>query len=136
MLKYILILTVPFFSVISCQVKPKIEKYNITRIHVFYTPFSISFPIGSTEDDARLVSKVELTDTLRIKQIKEEILNLSSSSMLDDFYANNVYLVCDFFSKDKKVFSLIFDKNTIKINGKLYKNNTKLINSLISSKKE
>ena len=127
---------ISLFSVISCQVKPKIEKYNITHIHVFYTPFDISFPIGSTEEDARLVAKIELTDTLKIKQIKEEILNLSNSSILDDFYANNVYLVCDFFSKDKKVFSLIFDKNTIKINGKLYKNNTKLINSLISSKKE
>ncbi len=119
------------FSINSCESGFDIEKYEITKIEVFHIPFGILAPTQSDESSIRKLKGYHINNNSKIENIKTEIKNLSKASFTDKLNDNHIYLVCDFYTKDKKVFTLFFDKNLIQLDGKTYENKEELINLLI-----
>ncbi len=130
-MKKLIILIVLIFNLNSCESSFKAEKYEITKIDVFYIPFGVLAPTQSDENSIRKLKSYQLENVSEIENIKKELKSLSKSDYGKKFNENSIYLVCDFFTKDGKAFTLMFDKNHIEIEGKTYDNNERLINSLI-----
>jgi hypothetical protein len=127
---YIIIVLV---TLSSCNQKREIVKKEITKIDVYYIPFGILFPTQSDESSIREIKSYLIKDSLEIENVKNQIKNLVETGS-NKFNKNNIYLLCDFYTKDEKAFTLMFDKNFIDINGKTYDENERLINLLINNK--
>lgn len=111
----------------SCDSKLYIEKYEITKIEVFHVPFDIP-PLQMNESSIRKIKSYQFQNKSEIKSIIEEMKHLSKTSFFNEINDNNIYLISDFYTKEKKVLSLVFDKNLIELNGRTYKNHETLIN--------
>lgn len=132
-MKKFIFLIIVIFNLTSCETKFDVEKYEVTKIDVFHIPFSVLAPIQSDESSIRKLKSYQFENASKIKSIKKEIKSLSKSDYSKKFNENNIYLVCDFYTKDSKIFTLMFDKNHIEIEGKTYDNNENLINMLINN---
>jgi hypothetical protein len=130
-MKKTLIIFLVTFCLLSCKQDFNVEKYDITKIEVHHISFDLLFPTQMDEESTRNTKSYIISDDKAIDNITEQIKSLSKSKSTIKFNKNQVYLVCDFYSKEGKSFTLMFDKNTIDINGKSYDENESLINSLI-----
>ena len=121
------------FTLIGCNSKLEIEKFNITKIEVFYVPFGITPPSQSDELSLRKIPSFIISDSEMIGAIKNEIQDLSKSKFGKKMNKNSIFLACDFYEKDTVVFSLLYDKNVININSKDYSENETLIHLLVKN---
>lgn len=128
-MKRLFILTIICLSLVSCEKRKNIEDYDISKIEVFYVSFGVLTPTPLDEQSIREVKSYFIEDITTIDSIKSEIKNLIKLEKKQ--FVNNIYLICDFYSNDDKVYTLMFDKGTINIDGIEYKENEKLINLLI-----
>lgn len=119
------------FCLQSCKQKFDVGQYNITRIEVYHISFDLLFPTQMEEESVRKIKSYQIDDSSQINNIVRYIKDLSETESGKEFNENQVYLVCDFYTKDEKAFTLMFDKNFIDINGKTYDDNESLINMLI-----
>lgn len=129
-MKKTLIIFLVALCLLSCKQEFDIEKYDITKIEVFYVPFGILTPTQSDEKSIRGIKSYLIEEDSAISNIKNQIKKLSKSES-ETFNKNSIYLLCDFYTKDNKAFTLMFDKNFIDINGKTYDDNESLIDMLI-----
>ena len=114
----------------SCNQKKEINQSEITKIDVYHIPFELLFPTQSDESSIRKVESYIIEDNVMIAKIKNQITNLSNAES-NKFNKSNVYLLCDFYTKDEIAFTLMFDKNYIDVDGSSYNHNELLIDMLI-----
>ncbi len=114
----------------SCNQKKEISQSEVTKIEVYHIPFELLFPTQSDESSIRKVKSYLIEDNATIENIKKQIANLSSAES-NKFNENSIYLLCDFYTKDGKAFTLKFDQNYIDIDRSSYDNSERLIGSLI-----
>ncbi|WP_271768738.1 hypothetical protein [Aquimarina algiphila] len=119
------------FCLLSCKQEFDIEKYDIARIEVYHISFELLFPTQMVEESVRETKSYQIDNSSKIDNIVEQIKSSSRVKSGAGFNKNQVYLVCDFYTKKDKAFTLMFDKNFIDLNGKTYENNELLINTLI-----
>ena len=111
----------------NCYNSPISSDIKIKKIKIYYVPFLITSHGSSTESHMREMDASYIKEK---DKIKKELLKLSPIE--DDFSETDVQLVCDFYNnKNKKEFTLLCDRFTIKINDRVYKNE-KLIKLLTS----
>lgn len=115
---------------LSLSCKDNLDKDNITHIDVYYVPFDILSPIGTTQDDIKSGFHRKIIDKKEIEKIYDELLILKEVKGVE-FMDAGVYLRTDFYNKDKEILRLLFDKNSFKIGNNIYNENTDLINILI-----
>lgn len=128
-MKYVVFIIIALIVLNSCNQKKEISQSEVTKIEVYHIPFELLFPTQSNESSIRKVKNYSIVDNATIKEIKMQIANLSSSKW-NKFNENNIYLLCDFYTKDGRTFTLKFDKNYIDIDGSSYHNNVSLISIL------
>lgn len=119
------------FCLLSCKQEFDVGQYDITKIEVYHISFDLLFPTQMEEESARKTKSYQIDDSSQIDNIVGYIEDLSATKSGKEFNKNQVYLVCDFYTKDDKAFTLMFDKNFIDINGKTYDDNESLIDMLI-----
>lgn len=127
MKKYTYIIFLIFF--IGCTNNNFLNK-DIDKIEIHYIPFHISSPIGFTINNFRNKNFISITDSEDLKHIKNELLNLKVIEDDYEFSNTSIHLLCDFFNKEDKIFSLLHDTNCISIDGKIFKTNEKLVELL------
>ena len=115
---------------LSCKQEFDIEKYDIVRIEAYHISFELLFPTQMVEESVRETQSYQIDNSAKMDNIIEQIKSLSRVESGKEFNKNQVYLVCDFYTKEDKAFTLMFDKNFIDINGKTYDNNEQLISML------
>lgn len=128
-MKYKIILILIIASFTSCNKSPIKSDIKIKNIKVYHVPFLITSHGSSTISDIRTLNASYINRKDKINNIKKELLKLTP--IKDDFSETDVQLVSDFYdNENKKVFTLICDRFSIKIHNKVYKINDKLINLL------
>lgn len=132
-MKKFLIMLFTVFALIGCNSKLEVQKFNITKIEVFYIPFSITPPTQSDELSLREIPSFIISDSEMITAIKNEIQDLSKSGFNKKINRNSIFLACDFYEKDSLVFSLLYDKNIINIKNNDYAENETLIDLLVKN---
>lgn len=120
---------------IGCGSNLSVEKYSITKIEVFYIPFDVLSPVQSDEQPLRKIPSFMISDAHEIDEIMAQVKNLKNSGFNKKLNRNHLYLACDFYEKEGKAFSLLYDKNIINIQGDDYGENKNLIEFLIKNKR-
>lgn len=129
----LIIIYIISFCLFSCKQKFDIDKHEITKIEVHYIPFDIMFPVSNAtnEESIRGVKSYQIDDTLKIDNIVNQIKGLLQVKSGRKFNKDYIYLICDFYTKEGKAFTLMYDQRIVDIDGKLYENNDYLIRMLI-----
>ena len=120
----------------SCSEKSKInENLEIDKIEVYYIPFHITSMMGGSIESIKQLDKFVILEREKIDSIKNELLSLKKLKENEDFTDSSIHLLCEFYYKDKKVFTFFYDNLNFKINNNLYYKDTELLNLLISNAK-
>jgi len=108
---------------LSCNSKVETGNYSIDKIEFYYIPFDINIPIQSYESSLR-VQKPDnvITNKLIIEDIIEEVGEIQKNKTSESFNEGNVYLIIDFFDKNQKKYSLLYDKRLFRLGEKTYSN--------------
>lgn len=128
MKKTYLIIIIVSSLVFSCEERYKsIDIKSITHIDVYHIPFSIMLPLGITQEEIKLdVHKKKITNKERILEIGNALLTLKKTKDAE-FIDTGIYLRIDFYSNDKEVLKVLFDKRYFKIGSNTYMKNTRLV---------
>lgn len=128
MIKYAyIIIFLIFFA--SCANNNLLNE-EIDKIEIHYIPFHISSPVGFTINDFKNKNFISITDSEDLKHIKNELLNLKVIKDDYEFSNTSIHLLCDFFNKGDKIFTLLHDTNYILIDGKTFKTSDELVKLL------
>lgn len=137
-MKKLILLLLTAFILNGCSNCGEVNIPNdVSSIKVYYLPFSILTPIGGlTSEEALKYDNFEISSKSEIKLIINEIKNLEGLKNKPPFGEENIYLRADFLSEEGSTTTLLFDKNSFKIENCLYKESEKLIELLISNFEE
>lgn len=105
-----------------------IKEDKIDKITIYDVGLGVLTPIPITEEDIRSQEPYEIRNKDSIDLIKEHISKLKPSKY--GRIVEHIYLVSDFYYKDKKLYTLRFDKDEIEFDGKVYERNGTLIEIL------
>ncbi|WP_298900674.1 hypothetical protein [uncultured Psychroserpens sp.] len=130
-MRYILYLFLAI-SVLSCKNENSLkDNLEIDKIKVYYFPFDITPPVGLSEEGMRDSESISITKIKNIQEVKMELLNLEKLKNPYQFSDTSIHLLCDFYYKDKLMFTLLHDTNYFVIEDNIYENNKVLIELLI-----
>ncbi|WP_296383377.1 hypothetical protein [Winogradskyella sp.] len=124
----VLILTILLFGCSS-----NIKEDRIDRISIRSIGLGILYPVKITEESIRDLEAYEISNKDSIDLVKEYISKLEPS-IENRIVEGNIYMVSDFYYKNKKLYTLRFDKGRIDFDGRVYKKNDTLIEILYRNK--
>ncbi len=110
-----------------------IKEDRIDRISIRSIGLGILYPVKITEESIRDLEAYEISNKDSIDLVKEYISKLEPS-IENRIVEGNIYMVSDFYYKNKKLYTLRFDKGRIDFDGRVYKKNDTLIEILYRNK--
>lgn len=126
----VLIFSLTLFSCTSL-IKPK-DCEELEKIEVFSVGYpNLTFAIRQSESDVRKNQQKVISDGTKLRRIEYLIKKLGKCEDKDK-RLGSIMGVCDFYCKDGKKYTLLYDSFFTTINNSFYCNDTILIKELFS----